>query len=190
VPADLPTEREEFRWLLERFPPVYDDGEVLVLTNPRALPRAWIVHDAIQVAPGEALPLLASSAVDPRRTAIVEEELPPMAQPGDPAADRAFVGERGPDRLRLTVQTGAAGLLVLSEIYDPGWRAFVDGRSVPLLVADHILRAVAVPAGTHVVELRYETPALLVGSAISLATIAVLLTSAVLVDRRRRRLVG
>ncbi len=140
-----------------------------VLENRDALPRAWIVHEARQVATGEALSLLASGAVDPRRVALLEQTPPPdVAPPSNPALEEATVTHQEPDKLRVTVRTDAAGLLVLSETVDPAWQAEVDGTPAPILTADHLLRAVPVPAGEHTVELRYESTTLKVGTAISL----------------------
>ncbi len=66
------------------------------------------------------------------------------------------------------MSTGAAGLLVLSEVYYPAWKAYVDGEPARLYVADHALRAVPVPAGEHTVELRYESVSLRIGIATSI----------------------
>jgi hypothetical protein len=64
----------------------------------------------------------------------------------------------------------------MSEMFDPGWKAYVDGVATDVLRADYLLRAIAVPAGAHVVELRYEPAPLRTGIAVSLGT---LLTMAV-----------
>jgi hypothetical protein len=56
-------------------------------------------------------------------------------------------------------------------------------------VADHVLRAVAVPAGEHSLEMRYESAALSVGLVISLAAAAVLLGLAIESARTGRILV-
>ena len=84
----------------------------------------------------------------------------------------------------------AAGLLVLSEVYDPAWQAEVDGKPVKVQVANHVLRAVAIPAGEHAVELRYQSPALQVGLAISLAGYLAITTILVAALRRRRGVEG
>ena len=54
-------------------------------------------------------------------------------------------------------------------------------RSIPLRgdVADHVLRAVPVPAGEHTVELRYESSPLRIGLAISLISCLALIALAV-----------
>ena len=154
---------------------VVDDGDrSRVLENTEALPRAWIVHAAKRVDRGGTLAALTSGGVDPRRIALLEVAPPPVAEPADPAADRVVITTYEPDRIRLTATTGAPGLLVMSEIYYPAWRAYVDGQPAPLYIANHILRAIPVPAGEHVVELRYESRALAIGLAVSVGTAGVL----------------
>ncbi|MDP9379198.1 MAG: YfhO family protein [Chloroflexota bacterium] len=156
------------------YPAVYEDDRVRVLDNRQALPRVWLVHSAHQVRPGEALHLLGSGKVDPRRTALLEKEPPPLAQPAEPDAETAEIDSDMPDHIRATVTASAPALLVFSEIYYPAWKAYVDGKPAEVYVADHALRAVAVPAGEHTVELRYESMTLRLGLAISLTAYGLL----------------
>jgi uncharacterized membrane protein YfhO len=67
------------------------------------------------------------------------------------------------DRVQLRTTSTTAGLVVLGEVYYPAWHAYVDGQPAPVYVADHALRAVAVPSGEHVIDMRYESTALTVG---------------------------
>lgn len=166
---------------------VYEDGHVRVLERPTAFPRAWIVHEARQAMPDRALDLLATGAVDPGRTVVLEALPPPLAWPPDPAAESTTIAHYAPDLVELDVTAGADGLLVVSEAYYPAWRAYVDGRPAPLYVANHALRAVPVPAGAHRVTLRYESATLQAGVAISGATAALLVVLMVVPVRRRRR---
>lgn len=179
VPAGRELGDEDERWLTEEFATVYADSEARVLENPEALPRAWVVHEAIQVAPGEALVPLASGSVDPRQTALVETAPPALAMPADPAREVVTILEHQPDRIRADVSLTAAGLVVFSEILDPGWRAYIDGAPAPVQVVDHVLQAIPLPAGVHEIELRYRTPGLLLGAAITAGTIALLIVAAV-----------
>src|SRR4051812_2504179 len=99
------------------FPTVYEDYHTKVLENPEALPRAWIVHAARQVGSGqEALDLLSSGEVDPRETALLEEEPPQLSQPEDPSGERATLTEYGADNIELKSASEAPGLLMLSEV--------------------------------------------------------------------------
>lgn len=169
VPADIgPNSPEILRQLEREYPTVYEGDRVKVLENRDALPRAWIVHSARRTKPDEALRLLDSGAVDGRKTALLEGRVPQLGQPEDPSRDRASITGYGADEISLKTSTGAKGLLVLSEVYYPAWKAYVDGEPVPLRRANHLFRAVPVPAGEHEVELRYESWTLRAGIAISL----------------------
>ena len=182
VPAIAPPDRADVQRLIATLPTVYADDRVRVLENREALPRAWLVHEATETTAAEALRLLATGAVDPRRTALLEDEPPVLASPTDPAADRAAVTSYAPEHIRVATRSDAPGLLMLSEVHYPAWHAYVDGEPVAVRRADHLLRAVPIPAGEHTVELRYESTSLRVGLAISLATatavIALLATAA------------
>jgi Bacterial membrane protein YfhO len=149
------------------------------------LPRAWLVHTARQVEPGGALDVLAAGAVDPRTTALVEQPPPPL-EPSAAPESVDFVRQES-DELELQTDAGASALLVLSETYDPYWFATVDDRPASVLVANHVLRAVPVPAGQHTVRLRYAPPMMTVGLLVTGATL-VLLAAGLLAFTVGRRL--
>lgn len=186
VPADA-ADRRDLESLTASLPTVYEDEHVLILERPTALPRAWLVHQWQQVSAGEALQELSSGGIDPRQVALLEAPGPELAPPVSSVTESASYIVREPDLLRLEVSASAPALLMLSEIWDPGWVASVDGVTSPTYLADHTLRAIAVPAGHHVVELRYQPLSLRLGVAITVVT--ALLIFAVwggLVTRERR----
>jgi len=163
-------------------PSVYADDDVQILENRAALPRAWVVHSAYQVTDDAALELLASGTVDPRATALLQEMPPPLGISDD---SHARVVDYDADHMQLATRTAAPGLLVLSEIYDPAWKAYLDDVAVHVYVANGALRAVAVPTGEHRVELRYEPTAIVLGVAISLITLLLLVVMVACLGRRR-----
>jgi hypothetical protein len=178
VPAVVPSDQVAPRF--ERnFTLVYEDANVKVMANPSALPRAWLVHTAQQVEPGRALHALASGAVDPRHTALVEAPPPVLGQPDAAFSDEVRIEAYAADRIRIFTTSSAAGLLVLSEMYYPAWHAYVDSQPATVYVADHVLRAVTVPSGEHHVEMRYESLSLNLGLVISLFAMALLVGLAV-----------
>ena len=125
------------RAALQRFPiTVFADSRVRILENPSALPRAWLVHSALQMSPAEALAAIDSGKLQARQIALLEEVPPPLQSPADPTRDQAQVIDDQPDRVVVTTATETVGMLVLSEVYYPAWNAYVDGQPVHLYVAD------------------------------------------------------
>jgi hypothetical protein len=108
--------------------------------------------------------LLAEAEGDPRGATAAEG---PMRRQGLDAGVRAL--EWRPDRLLLETRSDGDGYLVVSDAWDPWWRATVDGREAPVLRANVAFRAVPVPAGTHVVAMRYRPTPVYAGVACSAA---------------------
>ncbi|NIN63528.1 MAG: YfhO family protein [Anaerolineae bacterium] len=136
------------------------------------LPRAWVVHGAEVLQGGEALELLSDPDFDPLGTVILEEE-PELPLPGAMSGAESTVAvlEREPSRIVLEAECSDDGILVVSEVYYPGWRAPVDGQETKIHRANHALRAVELEAGFHRVELVYAPLSFKTGLVISAATL-------------------
>jgi uncharacterized membrane protein YfhO len=78
-------------------------------------------------------------------------------------------------------------MLVVLDNYFPAWKAFVDGREVPVHRANHTFRAIAVPAGDHTVTFRYDPAELRTGAGISLVVLSLLLAVILVTAWRDRR---
>ena len=66
------------------------------------------------------------------------------------------------------------GYVVFNETYCPGWRAWVDGASVPILRAYGLFMAVAAPPGTHQVDFRFEPASFRLGLFLTLGMLGLL----------------
>ena len=176
----------------ESWETVYLKDNTLILENRRALPRAWLVTAAEAVDGEEALRRIrgeSAHAFDPRRTALLEvapAELPALqgGELGEGSGARFTTYE--PNRLVVETQAGEPTVLVLSENTYPGWEATVDGKTARIETANYLLRAVALPAGAHRVEMRYTAPAARNGAIISALTLLAL-CALTIYDRRARR---
>jgi hypothetical protein len=123
------------------------------------LPRARLVGGATVKSDAEAVAYMLSEAFDPEREVVLAEQAP-LALDGAPAEGSVTWVSRSSGALSLSVTTQRPALLVVADNWFPAWRATVDGSEAPVLRAYHTLRAVPVEAGTHAVEMRYDSPLL------------------------------
>ena len=146
---------------------VYQDASWKIYENTAALPRAWLVHDYIVDKSGAA-------PFDPHTTALVDRALPVALEPLR-GAETVEVSDLQNDRLSVRAHARSRGLLVLSETYYPGWRAWVNGVPAEIRQVDGDLRGVIVPAGDSFIVLRYAPTSFYAGGGISLLTVTGLL---------------
>jgi hypothetical protein len=164
---------------------VYEDDRVRVDALPHPWPRAWLVHRCAVIS-DPVLLLQSLDRFDYENSVLLEEEpgcrleVPPSAEPFP------TIESYEPGRVVLKVEPASDALLVLSDLYYPGWRAEVDGRPAPILRANYLMRAVAVPAGRHTVGFLYEPASFKAGMAASLAG-GLAIALMVLVHVRSRR---
>lgn len=152
---------------------VYEDtGSARVYRNQDVLPRAFVVHRAETVdSAAQSLERVTSGFLDFRETVVLEEAPPGWKEPPTvPAAPAVQFVDYQPNRVTIDVETDAAGLLVLTDTYAPGWKALLDGQSTRIFIANHAFRAVSVPSGAHQVEFVYDPLSFKTGAMISLLT--------------------
>jgi hypothetical protein len=148
-------------------------------------PRVSLVRQyAVEPDSGRAWTRVARGESDWSRQVLLDREPSPRPEAAPGHFLVARIAEEAPERVAADVNTDAAGILVLTDLAYPGWKASVDGRPAELLTADGLFRAVAVPAGEHRVVFRYRPLSFYGGAAVSLAALAVLLAG--LRERPRR----
>lgn len=94
------------------------------------------------------------------------------------------------ERLELVVDTASNSLLVLAEKFQNGWRAKVDGRPVPIVAVDHILRGVYLTPGRHQVRFRFDPLPFRVGTWLTLTSFGLYAVVAMQAWWRQRRRQG
>ncbi len=171
-------------------------GDLAVYRNSNFMPRAWVVHEArVASDVANALSQIQSPDFDPFKTVIVldNEELASVTPYGplqemteSTAEGQATFTQVNSNAFRIQVDSSAPGLLVLSELWYPGWQATVNGTSQSVIHANGALRAVPIPAGQSIVELNFRPSGWRWGQL--LAGVGVLaLVVMVWTDRRRRQ---
>jgi hypothetical protein len=147
----------------------------VVLRNQDRPGRAWVTYGAsVAATPEAALARLVARDFDPRKEAILETApvrayaAPAAAPPATPAR----VSVPSPTRLEVELELPRPGILVVSETWYPGWRAWVDGAPAEILRANYLMRGVELAAGAHHVRFEYQPVSLRIGAALSLTGVA------------------
>jgi hypothetical protein len=170
---------------------VYSDGEIRVLENTAAYPRAFLVPSA-RVAPslGSALTQMVHQPFQPDQEVILADDT--MTQAVGLGAERgghgtASVTDYGPNSVRVHTSADGDAWLVLSDTYYPGWTASVDGQPASVLRGDVLFRVVPVPSGEHDVVLQFQPASVRLGAAISLISLAILIFGVLAAGKGARR---
>jgi hypothetical protein len=144
-----------------RLGPAALEGDWRITLNPyRVTPRVFIPREvqAVESAAAAAAAFFPEAgstptpAIDPTELTLVEsaDPLPALAGGGSVAAE--FNG----GSITLRVQSSdQPQLVVLNELYHPGWRARVGGQELPVLPVNIYMRGVLVPPGVDQVTLRF-----------------------------------
>jgi hypothetical protein len=153
---------------LQSLPPyrVYENAEVL--------PRAFIVADAALL-PERSKVLDTLKATDFRRQVLLEgydeaSSGPKKATPTERKMRAVAVREYLPNRVTLEADAGAAGILVLADVWFPGWVCTVDGHQAPIYRANFLFRGVELPAGARRIVFTFDPLSYRWGKAVSSGT--------------------
>ncbi|HXY37451.1 MAG TPA: YfhO family protein [Planctomycetaceae bacterium] len=178
------------RYLIFRDPPrsglpvLLHEDDYWIIENQNVLPRAYVPTAAQVVkSDAEALERMAGFDFDPRKTVLMTDDLSlPSTMKGT-----AGVRYETPTRISLEVEMQTPGLVLLSNRWDPGWSAQIDGSASPIYCVDYALRGFRVPAGKHTIVSTYSPPNLRKGLAITTTGFAGLLLWVIWQFMSRRR---
>ena len=140
--------------------PPFQGDDYWVLVNTNALPRTFVPRSVETVASDyEQLEKLASPQFNPADVAYVESpvELPALCR------GTAEITNEIPTRIMVSVHMETPGLVVLADRWDKGWRAYWNGKPMPILQVNYAIRGVVVPAGTGTLEFVYKPASLILG---------------------------
>ena len=123
------------------------------------------------------------------------EPLPEFVPLGRASAARetCHIVEMQPQRVVLDVELLGAGVVVLNDLYFPGWTASVISqgqpaeREIAIFRTNRIMRGVFLPPGQHRITYAYRPPRFVLGATISAISWLSLVAFACAIVRRRSR---
>jgi hypothetical protein len=158
-------------------------GRTHIYENERALPRAFVVG-RVKVISDEEEILSELAFFDPEKLALLEEK-PAWTLDAPSLFQEAEVTFYSPNKIVVQASLSSPGLLVLGELWYPGWRAYDNGQEVKIHRANYLMRSVHLEAGRHTVEFAYDPLSFKVGRWVSAGAVLGLIVYVVSVTRRR-----
>lgn len=137
------------------------------------VPRAYFVYQTTVITDEEKIKeFMSSDSFDPLKIVVLEEN-PDLSldEIVDSSDGKAEIISYSLNSITLKVSTRKNGYLVLSEIFYPGWNAYIDGKLEKVYRANWSLRAIPVRAGDHNIEVRFEPVSFYRGAWITFVTI-------------------
>jgi hypothetical protein len=169
-----------------------DNGMYALFEYTAALPQAKL-YSTWQVITNDSTVLeqLGSLSFDPGQTVMVSDNIPAPAPAAATATDNTnqnpgaaeITSYRSKD-IVIKCSAPAASVLLISSHFDPHWYVWVDGQPAKVLRCNYIMRGVAVPAGAHTVEFRFQPPYKMLYVTLSAFAVTLLLLVVVLVAGR------
>ncbi len=137
-------------------------------------PRAYLAQGVLAVKDrADFVQALQEGRLNPETTAVVEMPVQ-FTVPAPSASDQVQITRYLPDEVEVRAETEQGGMLVLADVFYPGWEASLDAKEVPMYRAQGFLRAVQLPAGAHIVRFKYAPNSFTLGAWCSLFTLLVI----------------
>ena len=133
------------------------NGPFALIEFTGALPRAKLYHDWELFTDEKALlARLGDTNWNPAQTLLVFGNASKPISPSGNPGKAEIVSAPSTKEMRIQTVSDSPAMLLLNDKIEPEWHAYLDGKNVPMMRANYLMRAVNVPAGTHEVVFKCE----------------------------------
>lgn len=162
---------------------IYNDSKYEIYENKKAFPRAFLADKYEVIAnPQKTVDTLFNKNFDSRSTAILEEN--PNFSINKNNEGNVRIIQYKPDTIDLVVNSKFNSLLILTDNYYPGWKAEIDGKSVPIYKANYTFRAIPITSGQHRVNFTYDPNSFRLGLYLAITGIFGVIVATVLLRKK------
>ena len=171
---------------------VYQFEDIYIHENYDVYPRAFLVNNFKTVEKDTAQEyLLKNPDFNLRQNVILEEKLSnesinKLKLSNDNEINNVNIISYETNNVLIETSNFDASILILTDVYYPGWKAFIDGTETKIYRADGLVKAIFVPEGEHTIEFVYLPESYNTGITISLIT-AFILVAIYFVSRNKYR---
>ncbi|MCK5085175.1 YfhO family protein, partial [Candidatus Parcubacteria bacterium] len=139
---------------------VYQDDLINIYENRKVMPRAFVIFDVKLVENNiNAIKNFLDDSFDPRSQALVESEYKEelkLENPNNFGFEYADIISYSPHEVKIKVNNKRDGLLVLTDSFYKGWKAYIDGKEVEIYPTNVAFRGIYTPKGEHEILFLYK----------------------------------
>ncbi len=163
---------------------IFKDRSSAILENPNSLDRVYLAKQ-IKTIPTEKIEdiFMQDKKFDPRHTVLLSKDLKVATVSG---SGRTTLIQYQLNSVKVQTETTSDEVLILTDQYEEGWEAQIDGETTLISPANLIFRAIKIPAGSHEVIFRYHPKSFYDGLKISSVSILLLFLASLFAFRVRR----
>lgn len=158
-----------------------DGAKIFLYENLKYMPHAFIVNNyKLATTVNDFSKIVISDDFDPRKSAILEEEINIDKTNEIEASNNVIMLTYKNVEVALEAQTQKKSLLVLSDTFYDGWRAYIDKKETKIYPVNGNSRGIALPEGKHRILFLYKPSIFYTGL---MATILSFFTSLIILIR-------
>lgn len=166
----------------DQFTKVLDEGETKVFENNNVLPRAFFAQEVVKVgSKEEELKTIIDKNIDLNTKAASQE----FEFPNQEINSSIKIINYQDQNFELATTSDKDAPLIVSNVFYPDWRAFVDGNEVQIRRVNFMFQSIMVPHGTHKIEFKFKPKSFYNGLYISSASFISTLIIALYLWRRK-----
>lgn len=146
---------------------IWQNTQWILMQRSKFLPKVYLVNSfEIKNNDNQILNRMFDPLFNVSSTVVLEKN-PGEIQKNTDAKGEAYVTKYKENEVIIKTSNNAKSILVLTDNYYPGWKAFVDGKNTEIFRANYSFRAVLLPPGKHIVNFVYQSESLKLGIIIS-----------------------
>ncbi len=135
---------------------MYSEGETKVYFYKPALPRMFAVDSVLSVSSNkQMIDMMYGSTFSVSKQAVTMDFDMPVA-PTQPS-DRVTILEGKSSTIMAESDLFNDHFVVILNVFDDGWKAFIDGVETKIYRTDYTFQGIVVPKGKHKIVLKYVT---------------------------------
>lgn len=146
--------------------------------NHDFVPNVLLLTDVKVMKSSDITKEIEKASFNPRKTVILEKKQNfslASNYPQDVGTILSLDKKNSGQQVLIKTDSKVPSHLLLTDIYYPGWHAYIDGKETEILQADYLFRAVPLSSGKHTITFVYKPASFLIGGLITLFTVTTLI---------------